>query len=358
MRPSKAVELSKYEYDECEKINTREFRLYNINRFLNFIEEDINQNNLVYEENERHIILYETEYGEKVGIAYPGKESVKKNKQFPYDMRPVLYTSDSRILKNQNFYDLYNIIEKIYKKSPETLFFCIISILFKMGFMIDVNLEDVRVYDYENELNTKILRFYNFDFNSDLIKYLDSQLEKFTALDKDGNSVEISLISYLMYYYLLFQQEDNKYYFRNGKKLRDQGRTSTALSSILFGGTLQKEILVSEALQKFISGKGIGRCSFDSLQKLTKNLIVYTNLKNKIINLCEEKKIKYNIGYVTIDDKKIKGLKIKSLGVFVITNEDYEFSNQLRKKGWNHIFYSNSKLDYQKLLQLITNIDG
>lgn len=355
MRPSEAKSKSKYNFDECEKARTKEYRLFNINRFSELIKSDIDNNDLHYDENERHIILFETKYGEKIGIAYPGKESIKKKNQFPWDMRPILYTSNSKLLKNQNFFDLYNIIEKIYKKNID-LYYCILSIFFKMGYMINVKLENISYYDYKNSLFTGELKFYNFDFHTDLIEYLDSQLEIFESKDMEGNTVKISLISYLMYYYLLFQQEDNKYYFRNNEKLnQNQGRTSTALSSILFGGVLTNKTSISDALQKFISGKGIGKCKLEDLSKMTNKMICYTNYKKEILNICKEKGIKcVRNSTITIDEIKIKGLKIIPLNTLIISNDDYnKFHKQLKKRGWQNVFSLDNKKKYETLLKKI-----
>lgn len=63
----------------------------------------LSRSGLHFDETERRVLLYTTQKKEKVYVQYPGKESIRENKRYPNDLRPVLQKADGSFTEDMDF---------------------------------------------------------------------------------------------------------------------------------------------------------------------------------------------------------------------------------------------------------------
>ena len=96
--------------------NSKMYREFNVKAF-----NSISRINLQYGKRERRVCLYETLNGEKIYIQYPGKESVGKRQQMPYDFRPEIEMKDGTFISDAAFGDIWDILSEIGNEQKKEL---------------------------------------------------------------------------------------------------------------------------------------------------------------------------------------------------------------------------------------------
>lgn len=356
MKPSEARNKLKYEYYDFEREDTSKKRSYNIKQLITLIKKEKEKDDLEYDSNERFIVLFETEEGEKIGLQFPGKESKQSEKDTErkpniYDTKPILITKHGEVLPNLSFNTLYKTIENMYDIN-KSLSMCLLTLIFRIGYMIELKkvTRDFPIYniyknDYSaiknNSFHAETVSLYLMDYNNEVVRYLSSQYEKIAISKKEEKEkMYISLPALMSYFELLFQQEDIKYNYTkvlNNKVINygAPGRISTAKSCILFGGLLQNKVNVADTLQSFIRGRGIGMCDDKKIVIYTNKYITMFNAKDEVTKKLDEKNVKYRVNGSV---KKIKGIKFKiNETVYLLVKKKEYMEYEQRKNDFKGI---------------------
>lgn len=268
------------DYNKIKISNTRELRAegiekreYNIEAFSN-----IDRTGLEFSKKERKLLLYETQFGEKVYIQYPGKESVSEyeTRVRPWDFRPKLELADGTYMKDLSFADIWDDLIDMHINDNDALA-VLATIFFRMIRMVDTKVED-KGYPYTDIdiVNGNIigegyqkLRWYKYMPDLEVIKYFDKRVGKVR-----GASIE----AYLYYNDLLVQNEDCKYYYRdtvvkNEKWDSNIGRHNTFMTHITVIQYIQGKAKFSEVMNRFQRGRGVGPATQSSLSDITNGLV-------------------------------------------------------------------------------------
>lgn len=205
------------------------------------------ENNLI----ERRILLYETRYGEKVYMQYPGIESTREgNRRFLLDFRPVLQKADGSYAADMDFKKIWDIIDIIGRHHHADT--DILATLFlRIAYMIDyqhneaeyicetIDVPTGRVYSSENV-------FFVWNSLKIDVDVLDTLNDRFGLLDG------ISLEGFLYYNDLLAQNEDCKYsYLQGGRWNISTGRINNCLSHLTVISHIREHIGISKLIDSF-----------------------------------------------------------------------------------------------------------
>lgn len=261
-----------------------EKRMFNIEALSN-----IHRDGLEFGKKERMLLLYETAYGEKIYIQYPGKESKsnKKSNIRPWDFRPKMILADGNYLKDLSFKDIWDDLIQQHELECEVINI-LAAVFFRMALMIDVKKEEdyYEYTDIDSESKLKIgvgeekLSWYKYSIDREVLRYLEEMI---------GGIRGVSVEAYLYYNYLLVLNEDCKYYYRD-KYVKDKkwesnvGMYNTLLTHIEVIGYLQGNIKFSEIMNKFQNGRGVAPATQDLVCKITDNII---SKKDKLIKIKE-----------------------------------------------------------------------
>lgn len=238
----------------------------------------LDRSNILYGVCERRLLLFETKQSERLFIQYPGKESIVGNvsKRRPWDFRPKLLKTNGEFLKDLSFKEIWDDLSEI-GTTDSTILSILAAVLFKMAVMHEYEetekectYEDVKI-DTEEVLNKGTIKFSRFEpnYSSDVMDFLNNSIPRIR---------DVSLEAYLLYNDLLVQNEDCKYYFRDiyvKKRPWDNkiGRYNTLLSHISIIEYLEKKVKLSELLERFQRGQGVGPIPFSRIESVTNGLI-------------------------------------------------------------------------------------
>jgi len=229
-----------------------EIRDANITAFNRLTREGLEYGHL-----EQRILLYQTQFGEKIYAQYPGSESQRLGARiYPFDFRPILIKPDGTAIPDMDFRKIWDIIDQIggdYQRVLDIL----AALFLRMAFMVDylpVNKSHrLETVDIESQQvvacgSTKFFwnRFYLAD---DLMAELN---------DRIGILGDISLEGFLYYNDVLAQNEDCKYrYIQKEHWLPKNGRVNTCLTHLSVISHLRHEISLSKLIDRFQRGRGV-----------------------------------------------------------------------------------------------------
>lgn len=242
---------------------------------------------LDYQKKERQILIHTTNFGERLFIQYPGKESRKYNKNGkkrvttairPWDFRPILYKSNSNnphqdMSFGMMWATIFETTEKITRKNRKEIIRMLAILLYRMAFMIDHQEIEIfktiqREIKYRNndnismsgEKKIQLTKIYKYRPQKNIVGHISKICPKW------GN---ISFEAFLFYNELLSWNEDCKYFYRNfhvksdAKWITSTGRINTLLTHIRILGYMSGDIPLSEIFDDFARRKGISPANDD-----------------------------------------------------------------------------------------------
>ena len=339
--------LLKCTYPKKKTLRTQRKREENITALQNLIRSSIETNELVFEQREERLKLYETAEGEKIYIQYPGKESVQKgdNKR-PYDFRPKILTPDGNLVIDLQFKNIWGILEDLNHQQHKILKL-MSCIFFRMGRMLNHQFVD-ECYPCETinsreeviERCERRLAWNRFSMDNEILESLNFHCDKLMI----NSDVSISMEAFLCFFDLLMNNEDSKYYYGNNK-LTD-ARINTGDSMLLLSSTLHGNIRLSTLLQKFVSGYGVCHCNVDEIEPATNNLVHIIDFKSLITNTLHRYNLNYrNSATIRTGTSKIKAMfRIDEPRIAILNTDDRDANSVLSAEGWT-VFFLDDLLD-------------
>lgn len=213
---------------------------------------ELSRANLMYGVMEKRILLYETSYGEKLYMQFPGSESVRATNAYPLDARPVLQKRDGTFSEDMDFKKIWDVIDVIGQAHPVDIDI-LATIFLKVAYMLDYEHHDEDYHCETVEIATGNIvsnSIQHFSWNS---LSLDPDVLE-TISDRFGAIGDISLESFLYYNDLLAQNEDCKYFYRKGEswKLSEgSGRINNCLSHLTVISHIRGMIGISKLIDSF-----------------------------------------------------------------------------------------------------------
>lgn len=354
-------QILKCDYPDIVSGETKRMRGYNIQNLIKMINEDIEENQLVYGEKERRVDIYTTSKNEHIFIQYPGAYS-KPNKKgkvaVPFDFRPVAILENDGKAKDMDFEDIWRILQK-FIEGHRNLMGIINTLLFKMGRMQGYRLFEEQTYEtqivmadgvaYDSECIN--LSIYKMVFEDQ--KIIDSL--NYLAEDIDaGGGEKMSMEAFLYYFELLLQIEDCKY--NRDKVENDRGRIPSSDSLIIVSSYSNHQIDLANMLMRFVRYRGIARCEMSEYPIATNGIVSITPVKNHIEEICKQNNIlcrrprKFKVNNEVIENS-IR-LEIESKRILIVDDEiSMEIRQQLSQEGWT-IFNINDFLGDKKQAEL------
>ena len=228
---------------------TESLKWENIQNFNSLMRKGLENSRL-----ECRLLLYETLAGEKVYIQYPGIESLRKEKNYPYDFKPILQKADGSYLNDMDFNKIWDIIDTLGRNHLSDIDI-LATIFVRMAFMLEYHR-----YQKECRIETVDIAA-NRVVQSDKIKftwnalYLD--VDVIETLNDRFKIEEISLEGFLYYNDLLAQNEDCKYKYLKGDKWNiKMGRINNCLSHLTVISYIRKCSSISNLISRFKRGVG------------------------------------------------------------------------------------------------------
>ena len=353
-------EQLKANYPKSTSQKTNSKRNHNIKCFKGLIDTAKSAAPLAYSENEERVFLYKTLDEESIIIQFPGKESVAANplKVRPYDFRPKIIKKDGTVLRDLVFADLWYVVEELSESHKEMLK-CLSTLFFRMGRMLSHE-QKIESCDYniiDEDLATTATGTITLDWYK---LVLDNEvLESFRIfipsieIDKE---VTISFEAFLYFFDLILQNEDIKYNYI--KHDLSSGRIPTSDSMLLLTSYFLKEsthTTLSTLIQRYVSGRGVGKCLREEITPATGNLVQFVDRKSDLMERFDSEGIKYiNHGRFTKKGNNIKiSLKTKSPKVAITDEYNPVVYNTLTNDGYT-VYDFESALDdsyYTGILQ-------
>lgn len=328
-------------YPKNTTYDTNYKRKRNINYFMKFIKKEIEENNLIYQKKEERLLLYTTNKGEKIYIQFPGKESSRKEKMYPFDFRPKIIDNEGKELPDMKFEDMWSVLDNInsdYKKIMK----CVSLIFFRMGRMTNHVLinKEIQKNIIENNLLLKDINInfelFYLDFDKEDIDFLNTRIETIKMFD----SYNISFEAFLYFFELILQNEDNKYYYK--KNNLDSGRIKTSDSMLLLSSYYSGKIKLPTLLHKFVVGMGIGTITKDEIAEATDDLISFCDKKKVVKEELKLKGIDFKENTTKTLNKKTLNfiIKIETRKIGFIGNrcdEKKQIYDEFEQHGWKII---------------------
>lgn len=231
---------------------SKEQKIENINTFCNLSRED-----LIHNQKERRILMYETQNGEKIFYQYPGKESLRKDmKKFTEDARPILIKSNNEQAPDMDFKKIWDIIDYLgseHKSDADILGVIFLRIAYMYQYLHtsgNFTYEDRDVTLGQTVNFGKLHMEWNHLFLSPNV--IESLNDKFKLPNHYGFSFE----AFLYYNDILAQNEDNKYYLRASKDpeqilQKGSGRINNCLSHLTVISHIRGKIGISKLIDSF-----------------------------------------------------------------------------------------------------------
>ena len=151
---------------------------------------------------------------EIISFIYPGKESDGWNK---WDFRPILKINNSQ-MKDLSFGEVWKMLDtfvnSFQEEEKQNVIILLSRILYKVAFLQCHDRVNNELYNGTENVNIaeKHIHIFNKNLlNEDECELLSNELE---STDINGNPLNISLESFIIYNDLLCCNEDSKYYYR------------------------------------------------------------------------------------------------------------------------------------------------
>lgn len=353
-------QMLKCDYPDIISGETKRMRGYNIEHLIEMINEDIQQNELVYGEKERRIEIYTTSEKERIFIQYPGVYS-RPNKNgkvaVPFDFRPVAILGNNGKARDMDFEDIWRILQR-FIEGHRNLMGIINTLLFKMGRMQGYHLSRDKVYETEivtadgvvHKSDTVNLSLYKMLFQDrqviDSLNYLAESIDA-------GDGEKMSLEAFLYYLELLLQIEDCKY--NRNKVESDKGRIPSSDSLMIISSYSNHQIDLANMLMRFVRYRGIARCETKEYPMTTNGIVSITPVKNHIEEICKQNNILYTKSRKFKVNEEVEisiRLKIESKRILIVDDEiSTEIRQQLNQKEWT-VYNINDFLGDKKQAEL------
>lgn len=237
--------------------------------------DSLSRDGLKYKEKEKRILLYETKNGEKIYVQYPGKETERQNSSaYMLDTRPMLQKRDGTFINEMDFKKIWDIID-VYGQNHRADMNILATLFLRIALMW--NYEKIcTMYPYETiDINNNTI----IDKGFEKIKwnYLKLDDDVIDTINNDfGNipDLDISLESFLYYNDLLAQNEDCKYHYRKQSEWDYKvGRVNNCLSHLSIIAHVKGKIGISELLNRFQNGRGVGPIKIKEIKDVCDNLV-------------------------------------------------------------------------------------
>ncbi|MBS7132071.1 hypothetical protein [Clostridium sp.] len=337
---------------------TQEKRRVNINSFNSLIERDIDKYKLKYNEYEMRMLIYETNNNEQIYIQYPGLISIRENKPFKMDFKPIIIDSNGNECIDATFQMMWDIFANIVK-GHRNMLPILSTIFFRMGRMIEYkySINKCKLLLKSNEILKDIneyheLEFYKIKFEKEEIEALNYNVGEI----KFQEGFSVSFEAFIYFFDMILQIEDCKYYIFSNKKLKS-GRIPTSDSMVLIASFYNEYTSLSSMLQKFVKGNGVALCRKDEYISASNGAIEFINEVDYIKNKLDKNKIIYKEGSKTIDRIPIKPklyLADKKIAFYDI--EPCEIiRNVLLKESWSYVTI-NKEFEYNTIDDTLNNI--
>lgn len=348
----------KTQYPDKKTKQTEVLRMYNIKSLFDFISKRIIDENLSFGKNEMRLDLYKTQAGETISIQFPGKESAladETGKRRKYDFRPKVITKDGKELPDLNFYEMWSIVEKIDKNHHDVLS-VVATLFFNQGRMLvhEKIKEQYKTYKVcggnITEGDCYELELYKIMIPSDTLKSLNYNAKKIYIDD-----IAITYEAFLYFFELILQNEDCKYYDIKGDL--SSGRISTSDSMMLLCSYLNNGISIATLLQRYVSGRGIGKCYVDNISTATEGLVEIVNIDKKIEDLFSE----YNVDYRKNCTKSFSGKQVRMRykldddKICIVNTLNDNLHSVLLDHNWDSFLFEDLalKINYDNLVDII-----
>lgn len=252
-----------FEYNSREVLSeSKRLRKYNVLAF-----NALSREHLEYNKQERRLLIYTTQKGERIYIQYPGKESdIGRKEVMPLDFRPELQKADGEFIPDISFGDIWDILNDIGSEAKKYLPF-VSAIFLHIGYMhnyenvnSDCEYIDLDITD-KKEIGRGFIKhnYYRLNLSEDVWYTLNDRIGDIKLDEQNRFSFEafIKLVD------LLFQNEDCKYYFKNvvirgnDKYNFDNGRTQSSEANLLILSHLEGHTRLSSLLNSFQKSRGV-----------------------------------------------------------------------------------------------------
>ena len=263
-----------FEFDNYDKKDAFNKQLVNIEAFSK-----LDRTGLEFGVKERRLLLYTTEFGEKIYIQYPGKETknTDDSKIRPWDFRPKVLNSNGEWMKDQSFKDIWDEIDSL-NKLDDSYLSLIAALFFRCSMLLDTELVEEE-YDYEdidkitgNVLGTGklTLKWYKLMLDEECLQYISKKVPQM-----GGN---FSTKSYLIMNDLLCQNEDCKYYYRDKIVKNEEwkgkiGRHKTYRTHASIINYLEGHLSFSQIMDMFQRGMGVAPLPDSKVEEATEGLV-------------------------------------------------------------------------------------
>lgn len=327
---------------------TQSKRLENIETLQNTIDNSIKTNDLEYQKSEELLIFFHTAAGEKVGIQYPGKESAENGgKKCPFDFRPKIINENGIMLKDLVFADMWSLVEQLSKTHHDMLK-TLSSLFFQLGRMTKHQVSeedyDYSIFDSNNHVISTgkcNIKWNKISLDKEIIETLNFFIP---SISIDENTT-MSFEAFIYFFDLILQNEDSKYYYK--KHDLSSGRITTSDSMLLLVSYFNGHTTLSTLLQRFVSGFGVGKCQANEIEPATEGLIKIVNRKKELCDILDEAAIPYRTNSI-ISASGIKyniSLKLPSLMIAILAEENPSATTALSQKGWQVFNFNDSLSD-------------
>lgn len=233
--------------------------------------------------------IYETSLNEKIYIKYPGKESdIDRASPKPWDFRPILIKNNIQ-MKDLSFGEIWEFISKFVHnssngdKKENTILLA--RLFYKVAFLnLHTLITNSSIFS-QTTLHPDNYKLYLFDNRCNNLTINEKNIlsKVIETIDINGNQMNISVESFILYNELLCSNEDCKYFYRanktltKSKKVLDDhfetvdgikklkkleweglaGRINTFLTHINFLAYLAKKKDIFHLLEEASRGQGI-----------------------------------------------------------------------------------------------------
>ena len=263
-----------FEFDNRDKKLALDKQLVNVKAFS-----ELDKAGLEHGVKERRLLLYTTEFGEKIYIQYPGKETKNTNdlKIRPWDFRPKVLNSNGEWMKDQSFKDIWDEIDKL-NELDDSYLSLIATLFLRCSMLLDTKLVEEEYYYEDINPETDVIlekgkitfKWYKLTLNEECLQYISKKVPQM-----GGN---FSTKSYLIMNDLLCQNEDCKYYYRDKIVKNEEwkgkiGRHNTYRTHASIINYLEGHLSFSQIMDMFQRGMGVAPLPDSKVEEATEGLV-------------------------------------------------------------------------------------
>jgi len=263
-----------FEFDNHDKKLALDKQLVNVKAFS-----ELDKAGLEHGVKERRLLLYTTEFGEKIYIQYPDKETKNTNdlKIRPWDFRPKVLNSNGEWMKDQSFKDIWDEIDKL-NELDDSYLSLIATLFLRCSMLLDTKLVEEEYYYEDINPETDVIlekgkitfKWYKLTLNEECLQYISKKVPQM-----GGN---FSTKSYLIMNDLLCQNEDCKYYYRDKIVKNEEwkgkiGRHNTYRTHASIINYLEGHLSFSQIMDMFQRGMGVAPLPDSKVEEATEGLV-------------------------------------------------------------------------------------